>query len=327
MIRNQWYVVLESKELKAKPLAALRLGERLAFYRTAEGKAVCLADRCAHRGASLALGEIKGGDRLTCPFHGLEYAPDGRCVLIPANGRAAAVPPNFRVPSYPTHEAHGFIAIWWGLNPPADLAPPAFFDDLPAGMRWATVRDPWNAHYSRVIENQLDCVHLPFVHYNTIGRGNRTLVNGPGVEWVGEDRFHMYVYNAVDTGQKPLGCDEVAIPSPSGYKIEFQFPNLWENRIAEKLRVLAAFVPVDEEHTLLYLRIYHGFLTWPLVRGLFGALMSRFNVAVAHQDRRVVETQTPKPSSLKGGENLFQGDKPIVEYRKRRQQLLDAAVR
>jgi hypothetical protein len=26
-----------------------------------------------------------------------------------------------------------------------------------------------------VIENQLDVAHLPFVHHNTIGRGNRTL--------------------------------------------------------------------------------------------------------------------------------------------------------
>jgi phenylpropionate dioxygenase-like ring-hydroxylating dioxygenase large terminal subunit len=321
MIRNQWYVVLESRELKRRPLGVTRLGERLVLYRTKEGKAVCLYDVCAHRGASLALGEIKGDDRLMCPFHGLEYAPDGRCLKIPANGRNAPVPPNFKVPSYPVHEEHGFLSIWWGFDPPANLAPPEFFDDLPGKMRWATVRDYWRAHYSRVIENQLDCVHLPFVHHNTIGRGNRTLINGPGIEWKNPNRFFMYVYNALDEGQKPRSCEEVPIPSPTGYKIEFQFPNLWENRIAEKLRVLAAFVPVDEENTILYLRAYHGFMTLPLVRTLFGALISRFNLAVAHQDRRVVETQVPKASGLKIGENLFQGDRPIIEYRKKRQEL------
>ena len=28
-------------------------------------------------------------------------------------------------------------------------------------------------HYSRAIENQLDTVHVPFIHHNTIGRGGR----------------------------------------------------------------------------------------------------------------------------------------------------------
>lgn len=129
-----------------------------------------------------------------------------------------------------------------------------------------------------------------------------------------------------DAGQKPKTCEEVPIPSPSGYKLEFQFPNLWENRIAEKLRVLAAFVPVDDENTILYLRVYHGFLTLPLIRTFFGKLMSSFNLIVAHQDRRVVETQMPKTTGLKIGENLFQGDKPIIEYRRRRAELQKAAA-
>jgi len=39
--------------------------------------------------------------------------------------------------------------------------------------------DHWAAHYARCHREQLDVVHLPFIHYNTIGRGNKTLVNGP----------------------------------------------------------------------------------------------------------------------------------------------------
>ncbi len=323
MIRKQWYVVLESRELRSFPIGVLRLGERLLFYRGAEGNAVCLADRCAHRGAALSRGEIKSRDRIMCPFHGLEYDPDGFCRVIPANGRTAPVPPNFKVVSYPVYEAHGFIWIWWGTEAPADLAAPEFFDDIPGDLTYASVRDPWNAHYSRVIENQLDCVHLPFVHYNSIGRGNRTLVNGPGVEWKTESKFFMYVYNEVDSGQKPRRPDEVPIPSPNDYKIEFQFPNLWENRIADKVRVLAAFVPVDEGHTLLYLRFYQGFARLPLIRNLVAKMAMPFNSYVAHQDRRIVETQVPKASALKMEENLFQGDRPIVEFRRKRQELMD----
>jgi len=38
-------------------------------------------------------------------------------------------------------------------------------------------------------------------------------------------------------------------------------------------------------------------------------------------DRRVVQTQRPRPSGLTIGEKLIQGDGPIIEYRKRRREL------
>ncbi len=159
-------------------------------------------------------------------------------------------------------------------------------------------------------------MHLPFVHYNTIGRGNRTLVNGPVVEWRGEDRFFVRVFNEVDTGQRPRTADEIAPPYPA-FHLDFIFPNLWQNWIADKVRVGAAFVPVDGEHTLLYLRFYQKFLPGPLGQ-LVARLAMPMNLRIAHQDRRVVQTQQPKPSGLKIGENLVAGDGPIVAYRKHR---------
>jgi phenylpropionate dioxygenase-like ring-hydroxylating dioxygenase large terminal subunit len=233
----------------------------------------------------------------------------------------------FRVITYPTHEAHGFIWIWWGASPPEDLTSPRFFDDIDAGFYYATVYDPWATHYSRVIENQLDVVHLPFVHHNTIGRGCKTLVNGPGVEWVDENLFYVYVYNQKDDGEtSPQGPGDVPVPDPNrDYRLEFLFPNLWENRIAEKVRVVAAFVPVDDEHTLLYLRFYQKFLPVPLLGSLVARLAMPFNTLVAHQDRRVVQTQQPPRSRLRGDEQLIKGDRPIIAYRRRRAALREQA--
>jgi phenylpropionate dioxygenase-like ring-hydroxylating dioxygenase large terminal subunit len=57
-------------------------------------------------------------------------------------------------------------------------------------------------NYTRAIENQLDVSNLPFVHRTTIGRGNRTLVNGPIVELEG-DVLNVWVSNEVDMGQIP----------------------------------------------------------------------------------------------------------------------------
>jgi phenylpropionate dioxygenase-like ring-hydroxylating dioxygenase large terminal subunit len=334
MIRNQWYVVLESREIPyGKPIGATRLGERLVFYRDGKGRVACLRDACAHRGASLSLGKIvdrEGGRpgphseaRIKCPFHGLEYDPMGRCVRIPANGKDEPVDPRYTTRSYETFEDKGFVWIFWGDSKPASA--PLFFDDLqdPA-FRYATAIDPWKAHYSRVIENQLDVVHLPFVHWNTIGRGNKTVVDGPGLEWSKDGKMFVYVYNRLDDGTKPRKPSEVPIPNPNGFKLEFIFPNLWQNRIAEKVRVLAAFVPVDPESTLLYLRFYQRFLPVAGLGRLVAKMAMPYNLRVAHQDRRVVETQLPKPSSYKSGEKLIQGDLPIIEYRRRRQELIDA---
>jgi phenylpropionate dioxygenase-like ring-hydroxylating dioxygenase large terminal subunit len=325
MIRNLWYAVLESAELKGGILGVTRLGERLVFWRDSSGQAVCLYDRCAHRGASLAGGKLCG-DVVACPFHGLEYEASGACVKIPANGAGAAVPKSFKMRSYPTHEEYGIIWIWWGENPPEGLAPPAFFDDLKSLRGWKTVVDPWDNHYTKVLENQLDVVHLPFVHHNTIGRGNKTLVEGPGLEWKGDTIFFVYPYNKADDGSKPRAPKEVPVPpADRDFKLELIFPNIWENYIGEKMRILGLFVPVDETHTLLYLRFYQSFLALPLLRQLVNWLFSRFNLVVAHQDRRVVNTQIPKGDGIGKGELLIQGDYPIMEFRKKRLELRRAA--
>lgn len=323
MIRNQWYIVLGSKEVGSRPVGVTRMGEKLVFWRDAQGRVACLRDRCVHRGVALSAGQVLDSGRLQCPFHGFEYDPSGRVQVIPANSRSSPVPERFRAPHYPTHEAHGFVWIWWGDEPPAGLRPPRFFEDLEDGFHWAQIVDPWAAHYSRVIENQLDPVHLPFVHHNTIGRGNRTVVDGPGLEWLDEDRFHIYTRNRADDGTPPRRPDEVDMASSQVY-LDFIFPNLWQNHISDDVRVVAAFVPVDGEHTLLYLRFYQRFLRLPLLGDLVARLAMPFNRVVAHQDRRVVETQVPKASALRMGEQLIQGDRPIVAYRRRRQELIEA---
>lgn len=324
MIPNQWYVVLESREVRPRRLLAVkRMGENLVFARDAGGKVFCLVDRCAHRGAALSKGALIG-DNVQCPFHGFQYDASGRGRLIPANGRDAPIPERFKVVSYPAHEKHGFVWIWWGAHPPQSIGEPFFFDDIDGSFSHRTVIDTWDCHYSRGIENQLDVVHLPFVHRTTIGRGNQTLVNGPVVDWKSRDRFQVRVFNAKDQGQKPLKPEEIKPPYPE-FHLDFNFPNLWQNWISESMRIVAGFVPVDDAHMLLYLRFYQRFIRVPLARGLLNRIFMPFNLTIAHQDRRIVVTQQPKASGLSMGENLIQGDGPIAAYRMRRDELIRKA--
>jgi phenylpropionate dioxygenase-like ring-hydroxylating dioxygenase large terminal subunit len=228
-----------------------------------------------------------------------------------------------RLHTYPTHEEHGFIWIWWGRQTPGQLTPPLFFENLDSNFSYGSAIDPWKAHYSRVIENQLDVAHLPFVHHNTIGSGNRTVVDGPVIEWVDPEQRMMftYVFNRLDDGTPPRLASELETERAAVH-LEFIMPNLWQNFISDNVRVLAAFVPVDQENTLLYLRFYQNFLPIPIIGKWIAQLSMPANLYIAHQDRVVVITQEPKASSLRDGdEKPIKADSPIIAYRRRRSEL------
>jgi len=324
VIPNQWYAILESQEVrKGKPVGVTRMGEQLVAWRDSRGTVTVMVDRCPHRGVALSAGALIG-DCVQCPFHGFQFDISGKCSLVPANGREAEPPKALHVTSYPTREEHGFIYIWWG-EARQELPPVPWFESIPETMVYATLKDHWANHYGRAIENQLDVVHLPFVHHNTIGRGNRTLVNGPIAKeeshWPGDHLINLWVYNDVDRGQKPLKTAELPEPSRRPF-LQFRYGNLWQNWIADNLRVVVAFAPIDNENTLMYLRYYHT-VRVPLLRQLYGWLGCLINLVIERQDRRVVVTQRPHRPDLGIGEILIPGDNPIVLYRKIRKELIE----
>jgi len=320
MIFNQWYVILESKELKKnKPLRVKRFSRNLVLWRGLDNKALCISDECCHRGASLSCGKIIGGN-LECPFHGFIYEGTGNVSVIPANGKNRPVPETMKVLSYKTFESYGLIWLWFGDNSKIK-EDPFFFKEL-AGFSYSSFKDHWNIHYSRAIENQLDVVHLPFVHKTTIGRGNKTLVNGPVVIRE-KELITFYVFNTEDDGRTiPLKPDEIA-DYEKLFHLSFHYPNIWQNFISDKIRAFAAFVPVDEENSIIYIRYYQKMIKIPLLKELFNYIGKISSIIILRQDKRVVITQLLKKSEYKMEEKLIIGDKPVVEYRKHRQELME----
>jgi phenylpropionate dioxygenase-like ring-hydroxylating dioxygenase large terminal subunit len=327
MIPNQWYAILESREVRSgRPVGFTRMGEKLVAWRDRQGRLTVMSDLCPHRGAALSAGDLRG-DCIQCPFHGFEYDSTGACTLIPANGRNSAPPRAMAVRTYPTREEHGFVYLWWG-KPQDEYPAIAWFESIGDDMVYGTLKDHWKCHYSRAIENQLDVVHLPFIHHNTIGRGNRTLVNGPVAreecDGKGDHLLNLWVYNQVDTGQRPTRPSEMPEPVRRPF-LQFRFPNLWHNWIADGVRVVAAFAPVDEANTMMYLRYYHTTRA-PVLRQILSWSGSVANLIIERQDRRVVVTQRPTRSDLNIGETLIPGDYPIAVYRKRRKILIEEAA-
>lgn len=324
MIPNQWYVVLESREIRAGSLVSVtRLGEKMVFWRDSQGNLTCLADKCPHRGSALSAGKLVD-DCIQCPFHGFEFNARGVCTLVPASGRSAVPPKALHARSYPVREAHGFVYLWWGEL--QETYPPVpFFENIPENLVYSTLHDHWQTHYARAIENQLDMMHLPFVHHNTIGAGNRTVVNGPVCvheqHYPGDNLLNLWIANELDHGQTPLKPSEMS--RPAGHPLlQFRFPNLWQNWLGTTFRLVLAFVPVDEENTRMYLRSYYD-MRLPVLRQLSGWLGNLGNRVILNQDKRVVLTQRPKRPDIDIGETLVPGDHPIIVYRKIRRELIE----
>jgi phenylpropionate dioxygenase-like ring-hydroxylating dioxygenase large terminal subunit len=166
-LRNSWYVAAWDREVTRQPLPRTLLNEPVVLYRTEEGGAVALEDRCCHRHLPLSRGKVEG-DRLRCGYHGLLFDALGRCVEIPGQ---ANIPPQARVRAYPLVQKYHWLWIWMGEPAKADpaLIPNWWWADH---AEWAFSRpDPIyvRCNYQLISDNVLDVTHLAYVHASSIG--------------------------------------------------------------------------------------------------------------------------------------------------------------
>lgn len=161
-LKNHWYVAAESDEIGSTPLGRIILGEPVVLYRTADGAAVALEDRCCHRRAPLHKGTVVG-DALQCGYHGFVFDAAGACIRVP--GLVGPPPREAHVRSYPICERHRYLFIWMGDPARAD---PAIVPDLHThgDPGWAATgeRMPVAADYQLIVDNLVDLQHVAFVH-------------------------------------------------------------------------------------------------------------------------------------------------------------------
>ena len=186
-VRNAWYVAGWSDDLVAGQLLARTImNEPIVLYRKADGAVAAIEDRCVHRFAPLSMGKILPGDRVQCPYHGLEYDSTGQCVHNPHG--AKNVPSRAKLKSYPIIEKHHAMWIWMGDKPgdPAKVPDFRVLDDVPE--LHTTKRDgfPIRANYLLVIDNLLDLSHTSYLHEGILGNAD-TVESDITVEQDGDD--------------------------------------------------------------------------------------------------------------------------------------------
>lgn len=190
-LERVWYFGGWSDRLAAGEAKAVALaGKMLAVYRSQDGSVAALGNRCPHRFSPLHRGKVKG-EYLECPYHGLQFGPNGKCVFSPHNN--GAVPP-LGVPSYSVIERDGAIWIWLSQQVAPDPALIPDMSELITYPRTVVVDVPTmyvNGSYELLADNLMDPTHADFVHFGKLGnglvstqRGSTTVTNGTvETEW------------------------------------------------------------------------------------------------------------------------------------------------
>ncbi|GGX95834.1 Rieske 2Fe-2S domain-containing protein [Massilia dura] len=166
-ILNAWYIAAWAHEVTDVPLARRICDEPVVLFRTKDGTAAALLDRCCHRGAPLSLGTVVDAG-IRCGYHGLEFDCSGKCVKVPGQER---IPQRAAVRSFPLHEKDEFLWIW--LGDPA-LADTTTIIDYPYHndyAQWPHKHGLYHckADYRLLIDNLMDLTHVGYVHASTIG--------------------------------------------------------------------------------------------------------------------------------------------------------------
>jgi phenylpropionate dioxygenase-like ring-hydroxylating dioxygenase large terminal subunit len=166
-LRRCWQPVARLQDLEHGPQRAVLLGEALAVFLTESGEPAVVADRCAHRGASLSMGEVRG-ESLQCPYHGWEWAGrDGACTRIPSLSDQAQIPPGARIPAFPVRKQWGMV--WTVLEEPLTGLPSLPWFDAEEWTWGHGAPFELPVSFGVMIENFRDVAHFAFVHQATMG--------------------------------------------------------------------------------------------------------------------------------------------------------------
>ena len=284
-LRNAWYPVARSIDVATAPHGVTLLATPVVLYRSAGG-VVAAPDRCPHREAPLSAGSVEAGC-LVCPYHGWEFADDGRCVTIPSSSAGVPAPPRAHLATFACEERYGLV--WVCLGQPATELPAIPHDDDPTFRRINTPVDVWQTSATRMTDNFLDITHFPFVHVGTFGRAQDTRV--PKLELTELDNGWLGYAYEITANNDALGSlasgqveSVVERAMSSGFHLPFDVRSTirYANGIEHVLLLLST--PIDDVTS------YFTFVVWRNDDFATPAdEIIRFDLAIGAEDKRMLE--------------------------------------
>lgn len=249
MLKNKWYLICPSEELKDDILKKKIMGEDIIFFRNADGEITALEDRCCHRNVHLSLGYLDN-DRVVCGYHGWEYDKSGSCVKIPSQLPGDKIPPTAKIKSYPVKDFNRWVWIFIGDSEKSGNVNPT---DIPEMKEWPFTYKAYTfkADLKATAESLIDPYHIAFVHRNSIKSFMGQIKESPAdfnlkILNDGVEGFYRRANVGTKAEKVYFGNDENI-----GTRIRFYYPNISRLEIRFKERILLILehvMQVDDEH-------------------------------------------------------------------------------
>jgi 5,5'-dehydrodivanillate O-demethylase len=249
LLRRYWHPVAVSSELAAGQARRVRLlGEDLALFRLPDGTPGLVAERCPHRGASLACGRVdtKG---LRCPYHGWQFDVAGRCLEMPAEPDSPALRARAGITAYAVEELGGLVFAYLGPEP-RPLLPRYDLFVAPGRLR-DIGRALLPCNWLQIMENSVDPTHVEWLHGHHLAgeRASRGL-SDPAHYRQRHERIGFDVFRYGIIKRRVLaGRDETHDDWAVGHPLVFPCMLRVGSGIQHRFQIR---VPVDDTHTLHY---------------------------------------------------------------------------
>ncbi|MEQ9008835.1 MAG: aromatic ring-hydroxylating dioxygenase subunit alpha [Ekhidna sp.] len=257
ILANDWYIVSQAKDIQPGNIKPLRLlGQEIVIWRgnSPESPVVACQDWCPHRGVALSLGKIVG-DHLTCRYHGWQYNQQGKCANIPS--LTTQPPPlNACVKTYQCQESQGYIWVSLG-NPVQDVSSFPEWDNPDYRL---FISNPYHVKTSpfRVIDNNLDQSHVPFLHEGSIGHPDYPIIENYEVT-TEKDSITVHNINAwqLDGSYfnnsktvRKITISSIKVARPLSLKVVKEIDNG-----AKIMHWFINVTPIDEESCLMWISL------------------------------------------------------------------------
>lgn len=307
-VRTAWWPVATTRELGfTAPLSRTLLGIPMVLFRTADGTASALTDRCPHRSAPLSKGATRNGE-IECPYHGWRFDRAGRCTLMP--GGMETCKQATLVAAFNVCEQAGLV---WASTPGAPpRQPPTAPSEVSQSLDVFFLSDIIRCTQADAAENFLDPFHTLFVHAGWIRNDAqrqrvrarlRPLPDGVEARYSGENSQAGWISRLLERERgESFG--------------RFRLPGLAEIEYRDKkgrlsLLVSAWLTPATQDESHVFARVatpagwVPALVKETILRGVFNVILK--------QDKRILELTYANRKRF-GLPNKNASERPMPEH-------------
>ncbi|UUZ69873.1 aromatic ring-hydroxylating dioxygenase subunit alpha [Polaromonas sp. P1(28)-13] len=314
-LKDLWYPICPSGFVGERPVSLRRLGKKIALWRDAAGTLHALEDHCPHRGAPLSQGMVLG-DRLACPYHGVEVRCDGTVTKVPGSpgckleGTRAAL-------SFHVQEAWGTIFLYnsdVNIDTPPPMSMPEELNS-PEYSHFLCYAE-WKSDYRYALDNVMDPMHGTFLH-----KQSHSMAEG--------DSKATFQIRTTDTGfvfektgQRGVNFDWTEWGSTGVHWMRLEIPYPKTGGPGGNFAIIACATPIDGNMTAAFFWRCRKVSSWQrdTWRFLYRNRLEARHWAVLEQDRVMLEQMEPDANQH---ENLYQHDIGVVRLRRHLRNLAD----